>query len=207
MKVIFSATLQLLVKSFSLIFLLFLSIPLKSQRWFEPKDSFNMGRVALVGSAQAAVYGSSFAALHYLWYSDYRNGKFHTFKDIKGWEQMDKVGHATTSYQIANNLFSLNRWTGMRDKSAMLWAAVVGYSYQTLIEIEDGYSTGWGWSWVGCWLQHIGFSFFSQPTGSLERTTPQVKIFILAEWFNPIAGSRRRSSKGAFRNRNAGTMA
>jgi hypothetical protein len=55
-------------------------------------------RLALVASTEAVLSVSSYAGLYFLWYQDYQGKKFHVFNDNSEWLQVDKVGHATTSY-------------------------------------------------------------------------------------------------------------
>jgi uncharacterized protein YfiM (DUF2279 family) len=85
--------------------------------------------------------------LDQLWYSDYARSKFHTINDDNEWMQMDKIGHAFTSYQLgrfgANNL----NWSGVSEKNQLIYGATLGFGFLTAVEVFDGFSEAWGFSW------------------------------------------------------------
>lgn len=89
---------------------------------------------------------TSYYFLNDLWYSQYPQSNFHFFNDNKEWLQMDKVGHAFTSYQIGNQLYPAFLRTGYNEKESARYAALTGWSYMMGIEILDGFSTQWGFS-------------------------------------------------------------
>jgi hypothetical protein len=81
-----------------------------------------------------------------MWYSQYPQSKFHFFNDGNEWLQMDKVGHAFSSYQIGNQLYPSFLSTGYNEKESARYAALTGWSYMMGIEILDGFSQQWGFS-------------------------------------------------------------
>ncbi len=59
---------------------------------------------------------------------------------------MDKAGHAFSSYQAGRLMMDAFRWAGFSRKQQLM-AGSSGFIYLTAIEIMDGYSQGWGFSW------------------------------------------------------------
>ena len=64
------------------------------------------------------------------------------------WKQVDKVGHFYSAYIESRASMELWRWTGIDRKKRIWIGGMSGAFYQTVIEILDGFSAGWGWSWA-----------------------------------------------------------
>ncbi len=105
------------------------------------------GRMWLVAGAQTVLWAGSFIALNKAWYADYPKEPFHTFNDWDEWQQMDKAGHVWTSYQISRVSGDIWKWTGIQRKKAIWLGGISAIAYQSIIEIQDGYSAEWGFSW------------------------------------------------------------
>jgi hypothetical protein len=117
---------------------------LKKHYCFIP--SYRKDRLVLVVSSEAILYAGSLIGLNELWYKDYPRSSFHFFDDSNEWLQMDKAGHATTSYYIGRVGIGLMNWTGVSRKKAIWYGGMLGSLYQTTIEVLDGYSSEWGFS-------------------------------------------------------------
>ncbi|MBN8696866.1 MAG: DUF2279 domain-containing protein [Bacteroidetes bacterium] len=102
--------------------------------------------MAIVGSTEAVLYAGSLVGLNELWYKNYPRSSFHFFDDNREWLQMDKVGHATTSYYIGKVGIGMLKWCGVNRKKAIWYGGMLGSLYQSTIEILDGYSAEWGFS-------------------------------------------------------------
>jgi hypothetical protein len=85
--------------------------------------------------------------LQQAWYADYNTGRFHIFNDNHEWFQMDKAGHVYSTYQSARLLMEACNWAGFNRKTRYMLGAGAGFVFMTGIEILDGYSRGWGYSW------------------------------------------------------------
>ena len=108
--------------------------------------SLNKKRLHTVLAVEAATVAGSLYLLNDLWYKDYPRSPFHFFNDNKEWQQMDKLGHATTSCTIgALGYYSL-RWAGVENKKAIWYGGCMGSVYLLTIEILDGLSEEWGFS-------------------------------------------------------------
>lgn len=57
--------------------------------------------------------------------------------------QIDKAGHAFSSYYLGLAGIEAAKWAGVQEKHVWKWA-LFGSIFQTPIEIWDGFSAGWG---------------------------------------------------------------
>lgn len=104
-------------------------------------------RTWLIGGANVLGYGGTMIGLYHSWYKNYPQSKFHSFNDWREWKQVDKVGHLYSAYIESYGSMKMWQWTGMDRKKRIWIGGMSGAVYQTVIEVLDGFSTGWGWSW------------------------------------------------------------
>lgn len=104
-------------------------------------------RKITLGVSSAALTGGSLIYLNQAWYQQYSSSKFHTFNDNDEWFQMDKYGHMFTTYQTGRLMMQAMDWAGYSKKSQLLVGGLSGFAYMGAIEVMDGYSDGWGFSW------------------------------------------------------------
>ncbi len=117
-----------------------------SVSFFTPAKSFNKKRFALVAGTEVAICSATMIGLSQIWYKDYPRSSFHTFYDNGEWLQMDKAGHSTTSYYIGRLGIGLMKWSGVGRKKGIWYGGMLGFVYQSTIEVLDGYSSEWGFS-------------------------------------------------------------
>jgi hypothetical protein len=122
--------------------------------------TFNSKKLIIVAGANAAFYTGSFIALNKAWYADYDKTKFHFFNDIPEWNQMDKAGHVWTTYQVSRLSKEMWQWTGLNKNTSALLGGASGMLYQSIIEIQDAYSTEWGFSWADVGANVAGAGLF-----------------------------------------------
>jgi hypothetical protein len=137
-----------LLKKITAIFLIFLYsvADLSAQTDSLKVPSLNKNRIALVAGTEAGLYTGSLIGLNELWYKHYPRTSFHFFNDNREWLQMDKIGHVTTAYYVGRIGIDLFKWGGMERKKAIWFGGMLGWVYQSTIEVLDGYSTEWGFS-------------------------------------------------------------
>jgi hypothetical protein len=104
-------------------------------------------RLKLIGYTIAITYPVSMAWLYTQWYQDYPQSSFHFFNDNGEWLQVDKVAHMWNTYNISKPLMKLFYWAGVDQKKSALYGAGIAYVFQTTIEIFDGFSSEWGFSY------------------------------------------------------------
>lgn len=104
-------------------------------------------RTRLVVAANITGYGGTMVGLYSAWYSKYPQSSFHSFNDWKEWKQIDKAGHLYSAYVESMASMELWRWAGVDERKRIWIGGLSGAAYQTAIEILDGFSKEWGWSW------------------------------------------------------------
>lgn len=116
--------------------------------------------VSIVLGTEAALYTVGMTGLYYLWYADYPQSSFHFFNDNAEWLQMDKVGHAFSSYQLGLIGYEALRLAGCNEKKSLLYGGPLGFIFLTTVEVFDGFSDGWGFSWGDITANALGTGLF-----------------------------------------------
>jgi hypothetical protein len=120
---------------------------LAQYRFFKFPDTLNLKRNIPVSVGLGTIWGGSLVALQSVWYDGYPKSKFHTFNDNAEWMQMDKLGHAYTTYRMTNVLKTIYKWTGVKHQKAVFISGGITLGYMTSLELLDGQSAEWGFSW------------------------------------------------------------
>jgi uncharacterized protein YfiM (DUF2279 family) len=118
----------------------------------------NKKRIWLVAGGNVVAYSTTMIGLYSAWYKDYPQTGFHSFNDWPEWKQVDKVGHLYSAYIESRASMELWRWTGIDRKKRIWIGGMSGAVYQTVIEVLDGFSAGWGWSWADFGANILGSS-------------------------------------------------
>lgn len=120
--------------------------PVKGQE----KDSLEVLRAKRLQfhALSAGIYAGTFMVLNAAWYKDYPKSDFHWINDWKGWNQIDKGGHAVGGYFVtADVLYPSYRKLGYNKNTSAIMAMGVAFTYMGTIELLDGFSEEWGASW------------------------------------------------------------
>ncbi len=172
------------------------SVSLKGGRHNADWTPIFKNRQRLVALTSIGLYAGTLLGLNQAWYAQYDRSSFHTFNDNKEWLQVDKVGHSWSAYQLSSLSYGAWKWSGVSEKKAVLYAGLSGPGFLTVIEILDGFSKEWGWSWgdmganifggglfvaqqLGWHEQRIDFKFSVHKNnyGNAELTTRADKLF------------------------------
>ena len=113
-------------------------------------------RKLTLGISSLALTTGSLIYLNQAWYQQYNTSKFHTFNDNEEWFQMDKCGHVLTTYQTGRLMMNAMEWAGYSKRNQLLVGGLSGFAYMSVVEIMDGYSDGWGFSWGDIGANAIG---------------------------------------------------
>lgn len=135
---------------YCLLYLFFLNVSLAAfaqNNFLKPSDTLNTKRRNTVVISQSTVGGLTLLGLNQLWYADFERSKFQTINDNSEWFQMDKLGHVFSSYQLGKLGAQTLRWSGVKKKDQLLYGATLGFSFLTAVEVLDGFSSEWGFSW------------------------------------------------------------
>lgn len=119
----------------------------KVNTFLKPADSLNSNRFNTVLITEASAMTIGLIGLHQLWYKDYEQSTFHTINDNDEWMQMDKIGHFYSTYHLSRFTSEAFTWAGSTQKQKLLYGASASLGFLTTIEIFDGFSSEWGFSW------------------------------------------------------------
>lgn len=134
-----------------LIFIIFCVSSVLSQTeqnsFFTPSDTLNIKRRNAVVLTETTLGGITLLGLNQLWYADYERSKFHTINDNSEWYQMDKLGHTFTAYHLGRFGAQTLNWAGVSKKNQLIYGGSLGFMFLTGVEVLDGFSEEWGFSW------------------------------------------------------------
>lgn len=138
-------------KQISYIFFICFGIFLNAQSPFnnflKPSDTLNKSRRNAVAISQASLATVTLVGLNELWYSDFERSSFKTINDNSEWLQMDKLGHVYSAYQLGRVSAETLNWAGVSEKDRLIYGATLGFTFLTAVEVLDGFSAEWGFSW------------------------------------------------------------
>ena len=116
--------------------------------------------VKIVLGTEAGLYAVSMTGLYFAWYADYPQTSFHFYDDNAEWMLMDKGGHFATSYLVGNFGYQALRGAGLDEKRSIWYGGTLGLAFLTTIEVFDGFSEGWGFSWGDMAANTLGTGLF-----------------------------------------------
>ena len=116
--------------------------------------------VKIVVGTELALYAVSMTGLYFAWYADYPQSKFHFYNDNGEWMQMDKMGHGTTSYLVGSFGYEMLRDAGLDETRSIWFGGTLGLAFLTTVEVFDGLSSEWGFSWGDMAANTLGAGLF-----------------------------------------------
>ncbi|CAN5768541.1 hypothetical protein BH10BAC3_BH10BAC3_24700 [soil metagenome] len=155
-------------------------------------------RVLVNTALHVGIYAGSMIVLNQAWYADYPRSSFHTFNDNKEWLQVDKAGHAWSAYQISRTSMASWKWAGLSRKQQIWIGGLAGAVFQTVIEVQDGFSAEWGWSWGDFAANCIGSGLLiSQQLAWNEQRISYKFSFHKMHYDDPMLNNRSDSLFGS----------
>lgn len=145
-----------------LLFLLSYSVFSQSKlnNYLKPSDTLNKAKLNTVIITESALASATLIGLNQLWYADYEKSNFQTINDNNEWLQMDKFGHVFSSYQLGRIGATALNWSGSSKKDQLLYGGTLGFVFLTAVEVMDGFSKEWGFSWGDIAANGIGTGLF-----------------------------------------------
>lgn len=116
--------------------------------------------VALVLSTEGVLVGGVMTSLYKSWYSGSETGGFHLYNDNKEWLQMDKAGHANSCYNLGVVGYEALRLAGWDEKHSIIYGGTLGLAIMSVVEVFDGLSANWGFSWGDMTANLLGTGLF-----------------------------------------------
>ena len=138
-------------KNFKIFFLFLITSTLFSQSklnsFLIPSDTLNKPRRNIAVISEVSLASMALIGLNQLWYANYEKSKLHSINDNNEWLQMDKLGHVYSSYQLGRIGAEVLNWSGVSQKDQLIYGATLGFGFLTTVEVFDGFSKEWGFSW------------------------------------------------------------
>lgn len=114
-------------------------------------------RLAVVGGLSVGGFIVGHIVLNNLWWKGEQSSFHFTWRD--DWVYAlgaDKLGHFYTPYIGTDIYRQAFRWTGMSREASLHWGAGLASGYTTYVEIRDGFSAEWGFSWWDFIANNLG---------------------------------------------------
>jgi uncharacterized protein YfiM (DUF2279 family) len=141
----------------------------KFSRFVVPADTLIKSRVRLLHAVSFGAGATSLIGLNQLWYANYPRSSFHLINDNQEWLSMDKCGHFSTTYSLAQAESRLFRWTGTSRKKSALIGGAYALGFLTTVEVLDGLSAEWGFSWGDMTANASGVALYSLQEAFWQR--------------------------------------
>ena len=124
---------------------LYFCLPANAQK----SDSLNLRLCSKYSfyTGTALAFSGISIGLYYSWYKPYARNQFRFFNDAAEWKGMDKIGHFGSAWFLSQTLFRAGLGSGLNRTEAQRYSAISVWSWMTAIEVMDGFSAGWGFSW------------------------------------------------------------
>lgn len=156
------------------------------------RTAISVPRLALVGGVTVGAFVYGHAILNDLWWKGTPSA-FH-FDWDHDWRYSlgaDKIGHAYFPVLVGRVYRQAFEWSGM-DSTASVWtAAGLAMTYQTYIEIRDGFSADWGFS-VGDFAADVigsAYPVLQHYVPVMNRFTPKISYYPSAKFRAGAYGS------------------
>ncbi|MFK8057014.1 MAG: DUF2279 domain-containing protein [Saprospiraceae bacterium] len=134
--------------------------PSKLGTFLTPAETYNPKRFWVSVGTATTIYTGFAIGLWEAWYKNYELGPFQTFNDQGEWLNMDKFGHGYTAYHYSRWAFQGLNWSGTPRKRAIVMAAGTSLLLQSTVEVMDGFSAKWGFSWSDMAMNSLGAGVF-----------------------------------------------
>lgn len=128
----------------------------------------------LIGST--AAYSASLVVLSQAWYADQERSSFHFFNDCGQWYQIDKMGHLYNAYQLSRVGQRMFLWTGLPEKKASLYGSIMSQAMMLPIEVLDGFSSDFGFSWCDVAFNLAGAGLFLSQQALWQKQLVKLKL-------------------------------
>jgi hypothetical protein len=142
--------------------------------------SSKLSRRAFLGCGALALAALIYYLLDRLWYAAAPRQAAHWFDDSRDWQQMDKAGHAFSTYQMSRIAHQLLLWAGVAPEKAHRYAALLGFAALSPIELLDSMAITHGASAYDLVANATGAAFFSVQEQAAGKQLIHPKF-----WFAP----------------------
>jgi len=111
-------------------------------------DSVITNRLYLLGGVSAAAFIYAYGIQNNMWWKGEKSG-FHTNwnEDWNASLGADKIGHFYFGFTTATIYKHGFQWAGFSKSKSLIYSGLFTFTYQTFLEIRDGFSKDYGFSW------------------------------------------------------------
>lgn len=140
----------------------------------QPDQRREAEKVKKIAIGTSLVYATGLIGLNSLWYSNVEQSKLHSFNDNNEWLQIDKVGHGYSAYTLTKLSYHIYP-SNYSSKKRILYSGASSFAFLTTIEIFDGFSEEWGFSWGDFIANTSGIGLFTAQELLFNKQIAQLK--------------------------------
>jgi uncharacterized protein YfiM (DUF2279 family) len=141
-------------------------------------------------------YGGILGGLSVAWYSNYEQSRLKSFNDAAEWLQVDKFGHMYGTYIFSKAATELWRSTGINEKKRLWYGGLSGLAFQSIVEVFDGYSAKWGFSWSDVGANVLGTGIFMLQEAYWKDQRIEIKMGFWGQGYDAVLQKRVRELYG-----------
>ncbi len=157
------------------------------EAFLTPSTTFDRKRFFIGGGIAAGLYAGASVGLYAAWYRGQGTGRFQTIDDSREWEGMDKVGHGFTAYMYSGIANQGLEWAGVPRTRRLLLTAGTALLLQSTIEVMDGFSPAWGFSWYDMGANLAGTALFVSQEAIFREQRVLLKFSASRQYHSKIA--------------------
>lgn len=160
--------------------------PSDTSKTASTENAINPYKITTVAAVTSGAFIVGHGLLNDLWWKGTKV-PFHinSEQDYRYALNSDKFGHATFAFLASKTYHKLFQWCGMSEEASAWGGFGVATAYQTYIEVRDGYSRDYGFSWGDITANTIGAGL-----PILQHYVPEARAFNLQLSFYPSAAFR-----------------
>lgn len=168
-----------------------------SSRALHQTQATDITKISLISLGQVLTIGGSYIVMNEAWYKGYPKTSFQFTNDNDNWLQMDKAGHIWTTYQYSRYFTEVWRYGGLKKIPSVIVGTSSAVAMQSMMEILDGHSTQWGFSWGDVVANGIGALAFALQDIVLNNQIMSVKMgYTQEEYPTPHLKERAKALYG-----------
>ncbi|GHE67507.1 DUF2279 domain-containing protein [Roseivirga thermotolerans] len=120
-------------------------------------------------------YGTGLLVLSQAWYAENGFDRFKFFNDNAEWLQVDKLGHTYSTYHFSRVNYELLSRTELTHNKALMWSSLLSTALFLPIEVLDGFSPDYGFSYGDMLANAAGSALFfiQQKSWKEQRIKPK----------------------------------
>ncbi len=123
---------MIFLRNKTIISLLLVFVHVFSEAQVLSSDQRHKNRKWVLAGVNVGLWGGSYYALNKSWYSNQQRTAFHLYNDWGEWQQMDKLGHMWSSYQIADQTSKIWHWAGVNQKKSIVIGSFSSMAYLSI---------------------------------------------------------------------------